>query len=104
MTPERLSELKALVEKSVSGPWEVRPEYPDEPVYTKLVVNKGDDGYDCLVAENVREPDAEFIAAARTALPELIAEVERLRTIEKAANAEPGEHTRWTCPGCPRHD
>lgn len=83
MTPERLAELKALAEKATRGPWSVswlrgalrqicRNVDPD-------CFWCPDDGEDTASALTPDKHDAEFIAASRVAVPELIAEVERLR-------------------------
>lgn len=55
MTNDELERLAKLAEAATEGPWEaIRPQI------------------------NVTEEDAQFIAAARTALPALVAEVRRL--------------------------
>ena len=46
----------------------------------------------CSVSE--RDANAEFIAHARTDLPALVSEVERLRKVEAAAEAPPTMRTR----------
>lgn len=97
MTPERIEELKKLCAEATPGPWRqevwhnhdeggwaaVGPHIKDTP---------GDDYYS---SEEPGSPshekatsDANFIAAARTAVPELIAEVERLR--DRLRDYEPG--------------
>lgn len=55
MTPERISELQELCAKATEGPWEI-----------------------ALITRFTCSADASFIAAARTALPELLAELTRL--------------------------
>lgn len=72
ITPEQLAQWKTLEEKATKGPWEDRTgifSLPDEPPGTSLY-----------------SPDAAFIAAARTAVPLLIAEVERLQDQKSAAS------------------
>ena len=69
--PEKLAEWKALADKATKKPWEIY------------------DGLDILSATGVEVADGfyifdrEFIAGARTAVPEMIAEVERLRGKEE---------------------
>lgn len=63
MTPDRLAELKRLCEAATPGPWEA---------------NMDQVWCDGWLADVHRDENAAFIAAARTALPGLIAEVERL--------------------------
>ena len=77
MSTEDIAALKELCEKATPGPWEV--------------VKDADKGFDVWQVEGTYvavgtiggavedEPDAEFIAAARSAVPALKAEVERLR-------------------------
>ena len=63
MTPERIAELRALANAATPGPWEPRwLQYPD-----------------CTIA--LGSEDAAFIAAARTALPEALLEIERLTNL-----------------------
>lgn len=105
ITDEQLDEWQKLAEEAHRGPWFVRygtnPDYPHgvECGYPQQVISMGDvtligefyDGTD--VAPAVHAP---FVAAARTAVPELIAEVRRLR----AEVAERTEHHERTCRRC----
>jgi hypothetical protein len=59
MTNEQLTELEELCEKATPGPWRI--------------------SRNARIFEFKLKADGRFIAAARTALPELIAEVRRLR-------------------------
>lgn len=76
MTPERLQELKELCEKASPGPWDDEIsstdcgsfEYSTGPWHDQ----RGGD-------TDFAKRDAVFIATARTALPELIAEVDNLQ-------------------------
>ncbi len=85
ITPEMLTEWKRLAEKATPGPWKlwdawkgkqpivhVRRIGPYGNIYSGII---GDSGEDL----EGPEADFEFIAVARTALPLLCAEVERLR-------------------------
>lgn len=72
MTPSRLSELKELAAAATPGPWEP-------------ILNEGGEEYwlphpfwTTTACGPCGEANARFIAAARTAVPELVAEVERL--------------------------
>lgn len=85
MKTERLQELKKLCDEATPGPW-VYSEIlaSDEPTLDGVDVAIEDEGVICSMDyEQPRNGDwratAEFIAASRTALPELIAEVERLK-------------------------
>ena len=73
-----LDAIEARVNAATDGPWEA---YPDGLVWTK-VPRIGDP-----VSGSVLPEDAEFIAAARTDVPALVAEVRRLRAV--LANHDP---------------
>ena len=73
MTPERLAEIEARAEAATEGPWEAW----DRGIGFEVHVNA-----ECLNSEfreTFRQADAEFIAAARTDVPDLLAEVRRLQ-------------------------
>ena len=75
MTPERLAEIEARAEAATEGPWEAW----DRGIGFEVHVNA-----ECLNSEfreTFRQADAEFIAAARTDVPDLLAEVRRLHQI-----------------------
>ena len=84
MTPERIKELRKLCDAATSGPWQER-------------YRPGRSGYDvarygstALVGSHpMLRQDAEFIAAARTALPEALAEIERLRALLAQSQWQP---------------
>ena len=77
MTPERLAEIRARAEAATEGPW---GRHPAPKGRGQRVTNK--DGATLFVNERPGQMrarvDATFIAAARTDVPELVAEVERL--------------------------
>jgi hypothetical protein len=88
--PLNLDAVQALVDAATPGPWSA---------ITSGVAN-GDHWYICDEGESIamisandgvnedqREPDAEFIAATRTLVPALIAEVRRLQASGEAAEA-----------------
>ncbi len=74
MTPEELARLKALCEAASPAPWHIG-HIDEEWLYPLMDV---DDADGANVGENIYSSNAPFIAAARTAMPLLIAEVERL--------------------------
>jgi hypothetical protein len=81
MKPERLEELKRICEAATDGPWryEKKEHWPDcakRPDYIDGVWLAHDD-----FLEVHDEGEAKFIAEARTAIPELLAEVERLQSL-----------------------
>lgn len=67
-----LDHLQALADAATEGPWTARAVYP-------FLVEQGDAGFVSTNLADSTAADAAFIAAARTAVPELIAEVRRLR-------------------------
>lgn len=89
MTEIDLDALEALANAATPGPWELTDfnegEDPPQPLwgvvnppYYNPLDHPDDDAAEVQVHVGSRE-DAEFIAAARKALPELIAEVRQLR-------------------------
>jgi|SRR5690625_2284593 len=82
MTPDRIAELRALADAATSGPWRVRW-FPVDTVTGEggdYVVEAGDISGHAEELICYGDWDGDFIAAARTAVPELLAEVERLTT------------------------
>ena len=81
MTGERLAELKALASAASPGPWTFFGPAPHSGFCCVLPVGTG--RYVATVTNGSRETvgNAAFIATARQAVPELIAEVERLRAL-----------------------
>ncbi len=78
MTPARIAELRKLCEEATPGPW--RHKAPAHITHDGTATMLA--GTIAICTDPVHpsaKRDAAFIAAARTALPELIAEVERLR-------------------------
>lgn len=92
MTPEKLSEWKKLAEAATEGPWYAditrsgpgaavcRSESVSTVAYPSMEICKFPHK-DLSAAKTIagRAANFDFIAAARTAVPELIAEVERLQ-------------------------
>jgi len=106
MDPKRLEEIKARVEKATPGPWRVVTdgEMPFDGQEGALAY-MGDDGGDgpavhvsCSNAVEARDvvDDAAFVAAARQDIPDILAEVERLRSdlgaVERRSARERAEH------------
>lgn len=82
MTTKELDRLQALCDRATAGPWHT--EDVGEPPKRRWVV---DAQYRCVAGGTAggigpRAFDADFIAAARTALPALISEVRRLQHYE----------------------
>jgi len=98
MTPERIAELQALCEKATPGPWIWADDqmwfYADYQKRGDLEQNSDGSWKFVSIIETEdghygpKENDRDFIAAARTALPELLAELSRLtRERDEAFNA-----------------
>jgi hypothetical protein len=86
MTPDRRAQWKQLAERALPGPWTAGPENgelagdPDDPWVVFGL------SFWVSISSNDTKADAEFIAAARTAVPELLdaleaaeAEIAKLR-------------------------
>ena len=111
MTTERLAEIEARANAATQGPWEWHPYMgsgatlakPNHPFH-ELNILKTTDDWPPVAA------DAEFIAAARTDVPALLAEVRRLQDAAQAiavkawdeGYAEGGRGRMWdaTNPYC----
>jgi hypothetical protein len=91
MDKERLEELKKLCEDATPGPWEHRVLQNGVQSFVQAPRNNPGDPYDIEIMGEDRNvdnyppsqalADGNFIAASRTALPELIAEVEFLTKV-----------------------
>ncbi len=93
MTPAKLAEIELLAAAASPGPWTKGRSY--ESVIAPIESGADDPREDArhyggaLVAESVfRAGDNAFIRAARTAVPELCADVRRLRSALEAIVAE----------------
>ena len=101
MTPTRIAELRALCAAATAGPWEVDGDGRDvcgfrerlggasgRPPY-EITENNG-------FMRNDMAADAAFIAGARTALPEALDEIERLRaTLKRIATGDALDPDTW---------
>lgn len=80
-----IDELEALASAATPGPWEAgEPNNwgdDDDIPQSGVMVNGTPITWDDHSGDVFNPADAEFIAAARTAVPELIAEVRRLRDV-----------------------
>jgi hypothetical protein len=86
MTPEELAEIRERADKATPGPWRefsTGPAHGDHWYVTadgeSIALIHANDGID----EEARQPDAEFIAAARAYVPRLLDEIERLQTANR---------------------
>lgn len=83
MTNEELLKLKALAEQATPGPWKISEWCAmDGPITFGRFGIETDDGSDiaiCYAKGMMNKWDADFVASARQAMPELVEEVLRLR-------------------------
>lgn len=89
-TDEQLAAWQALCDVATPGPWEcylLREHTPIEEGTTPDVFVDPENPEQVCAVTNYRDDDAAFIAAARMALPVLLAEVRRLRANEREAVA-----------------
>lgn len=91
-----IDQLRALLVKTTPGPWSLGKPYVDDEGYRESPLFASVNGTTvCPVAvclpfphvSGMQEANAAFVMAARTALPALLDEVERLRA---ALSAQPG--------------
>jgi hypothetical protein len=91
-----IDQLRALLVKTTPGPWSLGKPYVDDEGYREFPLFASVNGTTvcpaavCLPFPHVsgmQEANAAFVMAARTALPALLDEVERLRA---ALSAQPG--------------
>ena len=92
ISEERLKEIEALAEAATPGPWSLR-RYGGKPLNIVHQMQNGppwrqvvDSAGKCQF-----ESDAEYIIAAAAAVPELIAEVRRLRMLVQSGNGGPSD-------------
>lgn len=96
MTPAQLEELKKLCAEATPGPWW----YYDGSIWASSDIKNEDGNFEYLVAESAGGPSRNFLTAARTAVPELLAEVERLRGLVKRVEWEGDDGLNASCPWC----
>jgi hypothetical protein len=109
MTDERLAELEGLAGAATPGPWkategEMCKEYfqvIDVPTGCEIIdkENGGCASDPCPDDVFFSPENARFIAAARTAVPELVAEVRRLREAERQRHGQKCEACGLHGPG-----
>ncbi|MFI7329345.1 hypothetical protein ACIBQ3_32500 [Streptomyces rubiginosohelvolus] len=81
MTPDRLSQIQNRnLDEVTDGPWLVADGSGGRPVVYVETLRDGRTGARVLLsADGASEADVQFIASARQSVPELLAEVDRLR-------------------------
>ncbi|MFH9236101.1 hypothetical protein [Streptomyces globisporus] len=92
MTPDRLAEIRNRnLNEVTSGPWLLADDENGRPlVYAERVGGHGRTlALPLFLAGAATEADAQFVASARQAVPELLAEVDRLRVQVAELEARP---------------
>lgn len=80
MTPERLAEIAGRLRDVMPGPWLVADGDDHRPlVYVERPSSDGRVAPQILFRSAASEADAQFVCSARDSVPELVAEVGRLR-------------------------
>jgi len=102
ISKERLEKIKARAESATSGVWDVFSISSSDGTSQRLFVKTNNGPIDLAHIPKewalVNPSNAYFLAHARTDVPDLVAEVERLRSVIKRSEIEsyPFDH----CPFC----
>lgn len=109
MTPEQLDEIEARANRASQAPWETS-EAVDETEYGSYTAYGvepiaplewfSDSDMAHVALEPMEEEDAKFIAAARTDVPNLVAEVRRLQGQIAAVRELHRDDGRGNCEVC----
>lgn len=113
MTDSDIQRLEALCEKATPGPWRVDAGARQSTAWVEAGTQSEPMTIaDCDVLRRTRgrrsprpladqcDRDADFIAAARTALPAALAEIRRLKALVKSAESQ-GSSGMYGEPACP---
>ncbi|MCA1372419.1 MULTISPECIES: hypothetical protein [unclassified Bradyrhizobium] len=79
LTADEIEAIKARCEQATAGPWKSFIETRENISGSDFIQTEGEDIY----LTGATEADQDFIAHARQDIPRLIAEIERLRTIDR---------------------
>ncbi|MCA1360343.1 hypothetical protein I6F14_02140 [Bradyrhizobium sp. IC3069] len=79
LTANEIEAIKARCEQATAGPWKSFIETRENISGSDFIQTEGEDIY----LTGATEADQDFIAHARQDIPRLIAEIERLRTIDR---------------------
>ena len=108
LSDERIAEMRTREQAATPGPWYPRHRAtdctPDDDERSGLGLEVDGPPEAMLRGQFARAADAAFIAAARADVPDLLAEVERLRAALEAAKPKRpdyGPGTIWTHEGPP---
>jgi hypothetical protein len=79
LTCDEMEAIKARCEQATAGPWKSFIEKREKISGSSFIQTKGEDIY----LTSATDADQDFIAHARQDIPRLIAEIERLRSINR---------------------
>lgn len=108
MTQDELDRLEALANAATPGPWVVNGGVPEQVVHSPTKRHPNRTSFMPIVwlqqtdyasgeyVADMMDGDAQFIAAARDAVPALVAEVKRLRGLVEAAYREGWKTGTWS--------
>lgn len=91
MTPERIAELRAIIDAATPGPWDFDTSGVTLPDGTYLAWGEMYEvpEYNMrFLSARFKETDANFVAAARTALPEALDAIQRVRELAESYSPE----------------
>ncbi|WP_327335870.1 hypothetical protein OG384_04350 [Streptomyces sp. NBC_01324] len=93
MTSDRLAQIRnRKLDEVTAGPWLVADDENGQPlVYVETLRDGRTGARVLLVADGASEADMQFAASARNAVPDLLAEVDRLRTALSDASDQVAE-------------
>jgi hypothetical protein len=77
LSDEEIAAIKARLERATAGPWRSFIEGREKISGSSFIMTGGEDIY----LTGTTDADQDFIAHARQDIPELIAEIERLRSV-----------------------
>ena len=87
MNEERIKELRALCDNATPGNWNIEKDGTGYDVYTNHIYHGVFLIAGFYALQGYSEHDAKLFVASRTAIPELLDEIERLKTIIEKVNS-----------------
>jgi hypothetical protein len=104
MTDEELQQARRIAEAATPGPWEpLQFRSSSEVARRSLVMSRAVPAAVTVSAQSTAE-DAEFIAASRALVPQLLDEVERLRAVVSASISLRAQESRAGDDLCARYN
>ena len=98
---EWIDEGRALTAESTEGPWEARMESPTMGGEVWTLRTGGQPGIKMVVSEyQFGEGNSQFIADARTRLPQALDVIQAVLDMHRPSTADTGEEEILFCPEC----